>query len=560
MRIYRSLIFYGFLTCLWLAIAGWQVVEHDGLVEASRTGLINRARDISNTLAALVRSQTRREGFVGQDRLENVLKELVESEEIRAVALLNSACEIIVQAGSGDLDSQNLPDDGARWEKGKVTFVNLIDLGASEDSAEAERPREIIIDDNDMRRGARMNRESFLPPDEPDSEGMQPRRGGRRFNDENGGLREAIRDVLNPEAREAMRGGPPDGPRLGRPMWMSQERYDTLSQQRGLHGFMLSISTGSMDAAILRDRNLRYLIAGFALLAVLGAGFTWHSLKRSRDELEERVQQRTAELNVQLIERKRAEAAVLQKQQQLSNELAEAAEYVRSLLPRPLSGAIATEWSFIPSAHLGGDAFGYHWIDENRFAFYLLDVCGHGVKAALLSVSVINTIRTQSLPRTDFSNPAEVLKSLNRAYPMSDNHGMYFTMWYGVYDISARCLRHSGGGHPPALLVYPSNGSPAASIRLDSGGTVIGAYPNLTYECYEREIKGPGKIFVFSDGVFEVRGSSDTTWGFDALEQLICVSADSSVSDLDRIRDEVYRVNGRDELEDDYSTIMIAIS
>ncbi|NJK72167.1 MAG: response regulator [Synechococcaceae cyanobacterium SM2_3_60] len=68
----------------------------------------------------------------------------------------------------------------------------------------------------------------------------------------------------------------------------------------------------------------------------------------------------------------------------LEQELAEAAEYVRSLLPEPLvSGAIQTAWAFIPSAQLGGDSFNYHWLDDDHLAIYLLDVSGHGVGSAL---------------------------------------------------------------------------------------------------------------------------------------------------------------------------------
>ena len=43
-----------------------------------------------------------------------------------------------------------------------------------------------------------------------------------------------------------------------------------------------------------------------------------------------------------------------------------------------------TAWRFQPSTQLGGDAFGYHWLDEQRLAIYLLDVCGHGVTEAEL--------------------------------------------------------------------------------------------------------------------------------------------------------------------------------
>ena len=56
---------------------------------------------------------------------------------------------------------------------------------------------------------------------------------------------------------------------------------------------------------------------------------------------------------------------------------------MQSLLPDKLKkGLIKTDWRFVPSAELGGDSFGYHWLDDDHFAFYLLDVSGHGVGAA----------------------------------------------------------------------------------------------------------------------------------------------------------------------------------
>ncbi|MDZ7764021.1 MAG: hypothetical protein U5K00_06285 [Melioribacteraceae bacterium] len=67
---------------------------------------------------------------------------------------------------------------------------------------------------------------------------------------------------------------------------------------------------------------------------------------------------------------------------QLEGELKQAAEYIQSLLPSKLDDKIKTDWKFIPSAHLGGDSFGYNFLDENHFAFYLIDVSGHGVGAA----------------------------------------------------------------------------------------------------------------------------------------------------------------------------------
>ena len=94
------------------------------------------------------------------------------------------------------------------------------------------------------------------------------------------------------------------------------------------------------------------------------------------------------------------------------------ADYVRSILPQSLTeGGIRTDWRYIPSTSLGGDAFGYHMVDKDHFAIYLIDVSGHGVGAALLSFSVMNVLRSQSLSGTDFKDPEQVLASLNIAFP-----------------------------------------------------------------------------------------------------------------------------------------------
>ena len=76
--------------------------------------------------------------------------------------------------------------------------------------------------------------------------------------------------------------------------------------------------------------------------------------------------------------------ALEESQARLRAELAEAAAYVRSLLPTPLRGEVRADWEYIPSTSLGGDALGYHTLDADQLAIYLLDVCGHGVGAALL--------------------------------------------------------------------------------------------------------------------------------------------------------------------------------
>src|SRR5262249_16952829 len=117
-----------------------------------------------------------------------------------------------------------------------------------------------------------------------------------------------------------------------------------------------------------------------------------------------------------LLERNEAYRQLEESQRHLAEEIAQAARYVQSLLPEKIKGEVQTDWRFVPSTQLGGDMFGYHWLDPDHLAIYLLDVSGHGVGSSLLAVSAINVLAAQSLPNTDFRNPAAVLKALNETF------------------------------------------------------------------------------------------------------------------------------------------------
>ena len=137
----------------------------------------------------------------------------------------------------------------------------------------------------------------------------------------------------------------------------------------------------------------------------------------------------------------------------LQQELRDAERYVLAILPAPVAEPFAVDWLFVPSTELGGDSFGYHWIDSEHFALYLLDVCGHGVGSALLSITVANTLRSGALPNTDFRMPEAVLGSLNQAFQMERQNNLYFTIWYGVYHRPTGRLRYASAGHPSPILV-----------------------------------------------------------------------------------------------------------
>ncbi len=217
----------------------------------------------------------------------------------------------------------------------------------------------------------------------------------------------------------------------------------------------------------------------------------------------------------------------LQKQKQkLETELAEAAGYVRSILPTYLKDdRLHIDARFLPSMQLGGDCYDFQWLDDDRLAAYLLDVSGHGVGSALLSISVLNVLRSRALPNTDFGDPAQVLEALNQAFPMQEAsdefyEGKYFTIWYGVYHRSTGKLEYASAGHPPAVLVTETK-TGTEIVKLKTPGLPVGLFDEAVYTCNDCIIESPSTLYVFSDGAYEIHLEDGSIWGLDNLADLM---------------------------------------
>lgn len=235
-------------------------------------------------------------------------------------------------------------------------------------------------------------------------------------------------------------------------------------------------------------------------------------------------------------------------QKRLSEELTEAANYIFSILPEPRKAAPETEWLLVPSTELGGDSFGYHEIDGDHLALYLLDVCGHGVGAALLSVTAINVLRSAALPNTDFRDPGKVLSALNDAFPMERQHNMYFTIWYGVYQRSSGELRYASAGHPASVL-RKTDGS---VLTLATPGLAVGMMEGMTYRTARCDIAPGDRLHLVSDGTFEV----ETAPG-EMLEFQTFVDRLSSSESPGEVLDWVRGLNGPGPLPDDFSLLTV---
>lgn len=258
---------------------------------------------------------------------------------------------------------------------------------------------------------------------------------------------------------------------------------------------------------------------------------------------------------IALQERNEAYRNLSESRRQLADEIDHAARYVRSLLPAPLTeGPVRIDWRFVPSLYLAGDSFGYFWIDEDHFVIYLLDVSGHGVGAALMSVSAMNAISSQSLPNVDFRDPGQVLDGLCMAFDMDKHDGKYFTIWYGVYSPSTRTLVHAGAGHPSAALYGDQNSLEAEPAELESTGPPVGFGLSMGFDNVTTTLAPGARLFVFSDGAFEIQQLDGSTWSQTEMMEFLTQRL-ASPSTLDDLLSHIAALHGPGALDDDCSIL-----
>ena len=247
----------------------------------------------------------------------------------------------------------------------------------------------------------------------------------------------------------------------------------------------------------------------------------------------------------------------LKKQKQLLEiELNEAAEYVNNLLPQTLDNKrLKIDFRFIPSLKLGGDILDYFFLDEDKLAFYLLDVSGHGLKAALPSISIVNLLRTRSLVNVNYAQPAEVLSSLNSYFQMTSKNEKYFTIWYGVYNFENNQLTFSSAGHPPSIAISFNQENQPVYQTLKTRGIPIGMFPNINYEQSHIYLSSPTDLYLFSDGIYEISNDQGILLGLNNFMKIL----QENPRDLDSLLNIICSYNKQRYFLDDLSIMQLKL-
>jgi len=240
----------------------------------------------------------------------------------------------------------------------------------------------------------------------------------------------------------------------------------------------------------------------------------------------------------------------------IERDLQSASAYVQMLLPKAIHvGPVRANWLFLPCAQLGGNAFGYRFLDPSTFAGYMLDVAGQGTGAAMHSVAVMNLLRQPSIPGVDFSDPVSVLAGLDATFRPEDHNGAFFSIWYFVLDLPSRQLRYASAGHHPAFLVAHDRRE-ALTLAADGPAIGLGA-AGRGFMAMTTDAPPGSMLYMMSDGASEsIERTSCGRGDPDCLQQLIRDAAQPGVPEplqlYQLVRD---AAAGPDGFDEDFSVV-----
>jgi len=252
----------------------------------------------------------------------------------------------------------------------------------------------------------------------------------------------------------------------------------------------------------------------------------------------------------------------------MRNDLEAAAKMQMNLLPASPSflAGILFQWRFLPCAFLAGDILNFFLLDKNHVGFYLLDVAGHGVPAAMMSVTVSkivtpiplqsNLLRqvTSTPPYYNIASPAAALHKLNQFFQNEMDAMQYFTMIYGIINIETGKMSLCQAGHPPPILLK-KNGTP----QLIGGDSFpVGMLAEAEYDEQQIVFEPGDRLLLYSDGVTECRDREGRQFNTSRLLQHVEEFHRSNLDELLRgIENRLRDWRGQPDFEDDVTVVVM---
>ncbi|MBF7096764.1 PP2C family protein-serine/threonine phosphatase [Alkalibacter mobilis] len=275
-------------------------------------------------------------------------------------------------------------------------------------------------------------------------------------------------------------------------------------------------------------------------------------LNKYANNLEFLVKQRTRE--------------VQEANEQLFKDLDYAKKIQKAIMPKQNEEFEAIEFfsEYIPCEKVGGDFFGIEDLSDRYIAFYIGDVAGHGIPAAMMTIFMKQAITTRRVYQSgvkDIYSPREVLTNLYMEYNETDfPFEMYAVMIYGLIDKNTKEMIFSSAGLNTYPILKRHNGN---AKRLVHNGFPICKYnkdfkPDFTD--YKYDLKSGDKIIFYTDGTIEAKNNEGDFFGEEKIVNLMKKSDDKSPKSISKeLLDKLHGFTDSEKIKDDINFFIIGI-
>ncbi len=162
---------------------------------------------------------------------------------------------------------------------------------------------------------------------------------------------------------------------------------------------------------------------------------------------------------------------------------------------------------------IGGDLYDYVNFQDGRIIFFLADVSGHSIPAALYTAMVKMIFRKAI---RDTEDPGDILTMLNAEIAENLPVGSFVTMFCGLLDPKQSRLHYANAGHPrPYLLTSP------APVVLDGHDSFLGPISTATFTTFTADMAEYNGMLLYTDGILDVQGREGPLLNDDRLGKLI---------------------------------------
>ncbi len=281
-----------------------------------------------------------------------------------------------------------------------------------------------------------------------------------------------------------------------------------------------------------------------------------------------------ARVQTQLVA-KRSRDALAAAHEKMKKDLEAAARIQQTFLPNQIPEVKGARfaWRYLPCDELAGDTLNIIPLDESRVAVFVIDVSGHGVPSALLSVTLSRLMsgaaETSSVLWTSdegatalrIASPVEVVESLAQRFPYNPETRQYFTLVYGVLDLERRELCYVSAGHPPIVQV---RGGCDPFLHQPTGPPVGLIPPGLLSVQYSEEtirLEVGDRVYFYSDGIPEANNPEGEELEVDRVTEVLVGLSDTTLDEsVSRLLEHVEEwVEGPASSGDDVSILAVEI-